>query len=370
MNSKNKLFLFSKSIPDFRIDRKKLHPSENIIFITILAVICGAETWEEIEDYGTVKQDFLASILNLENGIPSHDTFNRFFSLLKPSIFETYFVSWIKSISNDYKGVIAIDGKTVRGSKKLEKKSAIHLVSAFSTEYEVFLGQIKTTDKSNEITAIPELLKILDLEGAIVTIDAMGCQTEIAKQIKKHQADYILAVKENQKELYQDIESAFLVLKKEDSNTYITEEVGSGRVEKRTCSVMEDLTHLHNPNKWKSLQTIIRVETQRYTKSSKITQNATRYYISSLSKNPEKIGKAIRSHWKIENNLHWHLDVSFGEDKSRKRYKNAAQNFSSVLKLSLKILLNEKISTKKKSIRRKRKIAGWDNHYLLSLFNF
>ena len=370
MNSKNKLFLFSKSISDFRIDRKKLHPSENIIFITILAVICGAETWEEIEDYGIVKQEFLSGILDLENGIPSHDTFNRFFSLLKPSIFETYFVSWIKSISTSYKGVVVIDGKTVRGSKKSGKKSAIHLVSAFSTESEVFLGQIKTADKSNEITAIPELLKILDLEDSIVTIDAMGCQTEIAQQINLCNAAYILAVKENQKELYQDIKSAFLVVSKNESNTYTTEEVGSGRVEKRTCSVIDDLTHLLNPNKWKSLQTIIKVESQRYIKSSKTTQKATRYYISSLSKNPKKIGKAIRSHWKIENNLHWHLEVSFGEDKSRKRYKNAAQNFSSVLKLSLKILLNEKVSTKKKSIRRKRKIAGWDNHYLLSLFNF
>jgi len=369
MTSNNKLLLFSQSILDFRIDRKKLHPSENIIFITILAVICGAETWEEIEDYGIVKYKFLASILNLENGIPSHDTFNRFFALLKPSIFETHFVSWIKSISNSYKGVVAIDGKTIRGSKKLENKSTIHLVSAFSTESEVFLGQIRTADKSNEITAIPELLKILDLEGAIVTIDAMGCQTEIAKQIRLCKADYILAVKQNQKELYQDIESAFLVFSKNESNSYITEEIGSGRIEKRTCCVMNDLSHLMNPNKWESLQTIIKIETQRYTKSSKITQKATRYYISSLPINAEKMSKAIRSHWKIENNLHWHLDVSFGEDKSRKRHKNAAQNFSSVLKLSLKILLNDR-SIKKKSIRRKRKIAGWDNHYLLSLFKF
>ncbi len=159
MKLKNKLFIFAQTIPDFRLNRKKLHPSENIVFITILAVICGAETWEEIEDYGIVKREFLETILDLENGIPSHDTFNRFFSLLKPSFFEEHFVSWIKSISNHYKGVVAIDGKTVRGSKQSGLKSAIHLVSAFSTENEIFLGQIKTEEKSNEITAIPELFK-------------------------------------------------------------------------------------------------------------------------------------------------------------------------------------------------------------------
>jgi len=370
MKLENKLFSFAKTIPDFRLDRKRLYPSENIVFITILAVICGAETWEEIEDYGIVKREFLETILDLENGIPSHDTFNRFFSLLKPSLFEEHFVSWIKSISNEYKGVVAIDGKTVRGSKKSGLKSAIHLVSAFSTENEVFLGQIKTEEKSNEITAIPELLKVLDLEGAIVTIDAMGCQTEIAEGIIEQRADYILAVKENQKELYEDIESAFLIPSKDPSKIYIKEEFGSGRIEKRTCTVMNDLSHLLNPKRWYSLQTIIKIDSERYIKATQKTQTATRYYISSLPCDAKKIAESIRSHWKIENNLHWHLDVSFGEDKSRKRYKNAAQNFSTVLKLSLKILLNETISPVKKSIRRKRKIAGWDNHYLLSLFEF
>lgn len=370
MKLKNKLFTFAQTIPDFRLNRKKLYPSENIVFITILAVICGAETWEEIEDYGIVKREFLETILELENGIPSHDTFNRFFSLLKPAFFEEHFVSWIKSISNDYKGVVAIDGKTVRGSKQSGLKSAIHLVSAFSTENEIFLGQIKTEEKSNEITAIPELLKVLDIENAIVTIDAMGCQTDIAKGIIEQKADYILAVKENQKELYQDIESAFLIPSKDKSKIYITQEVGSGRVEKRTCTVMDDLSHLLNPTKWSSLQSIVKIESERFIKSTGKTQKATRFYISSLPCDATKIADAIRSHWKIENNLHWHLDVSFGEDKSRKRYKNAAQNFSSVLKLSLKLLINENISPVKKSIRRKRKIAGWDNHYLLSLFNF
>lgn len=370
MKIKNKLFTFAKTIPDFRLNRKKLYPSENIVFITILAVICGAETWEEIEDYGVVKIDFLESILDLENGIPSHDTFNRFFSLLKPSLFEEYFVSWIKSISNQYKGVVAIDGKTVKGSKKSGLKSAIHLVSAFSTENEIFLGQIKTEEKSNEITAIPELIKILDLEGAIITIDAMGCQEDIAKEIIKQKADYILAVKENQKELYEDIESAFLISLKDPSKVYTKEEFGSGRIEKRVCTVMDDLSHLLNPTKWDSLQTLVKIDSERYIKATKKTQKSTRYYISSLPSDAKKLAESIRAHWKIENNLHWHLDVSFSEDKSRKRNKNAAQNFSSVLKLSLKILLNETISPVKKSIRRKRKIAGWDNHYLLSLFDF
>jgi predicted transposase YbfD/YdcC len=370
MNTENKLFTFAQTIPDFRLNRKKLHPSENIVFITILAVVCGAETWEEIEDYGKVKREFLETILDLENGIPSHDTFNRFFSLLNPVFFEEHFVSWIKSISNGYKGVVAIDGKTVRGSKQSGLKSAIHLVSAFSTENEIFLGQIKTEEKSNEIKAIPELLKVLDLQEAIVTIDAMGCQTDIAYEIIEQKADYILAVKENQKELYQDIESAFLIPLKDKSKMYTTEEVGSGRVEKRTCTVLDDLSHLEDFTKWRSLQSIVKIESERFIKSTGKTQKSTRFYISSLPCDANKISESIRSHWKIENNLHWHLDVSFGEDKSRKRYKNAAQNFSSVLKLSLKLLLNETISTQKKSVKRKRKIAGWDNHYLLSLFNF
>lgn len=370
MKKENKLFSFAQTIPDFRLNRKKLHPSENLIFITILAVICGAETWEEIEDYGKVKREFLETILDLTNGIPSHDTFNRFFSLLNPILFEEHFVSWIKSISNDFKGVVAIDGKTVRGSKQPGVKSALHLVSAFSTENQVFLGQIKTQEKSNEITAIPELLKVLDLENAIVTIDAMGCQTEIAEAISKQKADYILAVKENQKELYQDIESAFLIPSKDDSNQYTTEEINGTRVERRTYTVIDDLTHLTNPDRWSAIQSIIKIDSHRYIKSTTKTQTATRYYITSMPKDPVKIAQSIRSHWKIENNLHWHLDVSFGEDKSRKRHKNAAQNFSSVLKLSLKILLNEKITPVKKSIRRKRKIEGWDNHYLLSLFDF
>ena len=371
MKTENKLFTFAQSIIDFRVNRKKLHPSENIVFITILAVICGAETWEDIADYGIAKRDFLQTILDLKNGIPSHDSFNRFFSLLSPTHFENHFVSWIKSIANDYKGVVAIDGKTIRGSKKVEgSKSAIHLVSAFSTENEVFLGQIKTEEKSNEITAIPELLKVLDLENAIVTIDAMGCQMNIAKDIIEQKADYVLAVKENQKELYQDIESAFLIPSNDKSKVQISEEVGSGRVEKRTCTVIDDLSHLKNPNRWESLQSIVKIESERYIKSTKKTQIATRHYISSLPCDANKMAHAVRSHWKIENNLHWHLDVSFGEDKSRKRHKNAAQNFSSVLKLSLNILQKETINPVNKSIRRKRKIAGWDNYYLLSLFDF
>ena len=211
--NKNKLLTFSKSIKDFRLDRRKLHPVENIVFITILAVICGAQNWEEIEDFGNARFDFFSKYLDLKNGVPSHDTFNRFFSLYDPKSFQTIFVEWLSSLIHVKEKHIAIDGKACRGSRKKSGKM-LHLLNAYLTDDCSFLGQEKTDQKSNEITAIPKLLEVLDLQYALVSIDAMCCQKEIAKQIVTQKGAYLLAVKDNQKTLYEDIKSAFRVYKK------------------------------------------------------------------------------------------------------------------------------------------------------------
>jgi len=230
------------------------------------------------------------------------------------------------------------------------------------------LGQVKTAEKSNEITAIPELLKLLDIEGCIVTIDAMGCQTKIAQAIIERKADYALAVKENQKELYDNIQDTFRFVSKENVTSFEDTDAGHGRVETRKCTVTGDLSHITKPDHWEKLQTIVRIDSERYTKATGVTQNETRYYISCIAPDPKALEKVIRSHWGIENKLHWHLDVSFGEDSSRKRDRNAAENYSVILRMALNLVANEKST--KNSVKTKRMKAGWDNEYLKLLLDF
>ena len=364
----NKLLIFAHSIPDHRMDRKKLHLAKDIVFITLAAVICGAETWEEIAEFGRSKKKFLKQFIKLENGIPSPDTFNRFFAALNPMTFESLFLSWVNGLCKSHKGVVAIDGKTVRGSRKKGNKSAIHMVSAFAAANNLVIGQVKTNQKSNEITAIPELIKVLDIEDCIITIDAMGCQTKIAESIVNNGADYILAVKENQKELYANIIDTFRFAKAGKTVSFEDVDIGHGRVETRVCSITNNLDLLTNFEAWKNISALVKIDSQRYIKATGETQKETRYYISSLEKDAKKIGQAVRSHWGIENKLHWQLDVSFGEDKSRKRDRNAAENYSVVLRMALNLVKNEKST--KKSVRGKRLKAGWDDEYLLSLLNF
>lgn len=368
MSSNNKILTFARTMPDHRINRKKLHLAEDIVFITLAAVICGADTWEDIADFGRSKESFLKTILSLENGIPSPDTFNRFFAGLQPGVFESMFLSWIQEICSKNKGVIAIDGKTVRGSRKEGHKSAIHMVSAFAASNNLVIGQVKTDQKSNEITAIPELLKLLDIEGCIVTIDAMGCQKNIVESIVKQEADYILAVKDNQKELHSDIIDTFRFTPNDKIQQYEETDIGHGRVETRKCSVVTDLGFLSKKEDWAKIKSVIKIESTRYTKTNGNTQTETRYYISSLKADPQLIGDSIRSHWSIENNLHWHLDVSFNEDRSRKRDRNAAENYSVILRMALNLVKNEKST--KRSVRGKRLKAGWDNQYLMKLLDF
>ncbi len=319
-------------------------------------------------EFATSKEEFLRKFLKLENGIPSEDTINRMFSSIDSKQFEACFIRWVNSISKITKGqVIAIDGKTLRGAKANGKKSPVHMVSAWANESNLVLGQVRVNDKSNEITAIPELIENLMIEGNIITIDAMGTQTDIAEKIIKNGADYILAVKENQAQLLEHIKDEFRFSKNIEVDTNI--DIGHGRIETRKCSVISDFLFIENAdNKWNSLNQIIKIDSLReFKNSSKPAEKATRYYISSLTNNAEQYQANIRSHWGVENKLHWTLDVCFSEDASRKRNGNSAQNYSILLKIALNLLKNEK--TEKQGIMGKRLKAGWNEEYLLKVLN-
>lgn len=361
----NKLRSIFSRIDDPRRDITKLHKLDDILLIGIISVICGAETWGNVESYARAKDEFLRSFLDLPNGIPSHDTFNRVFSSIDSEQFESCFIEWVSSLANLAPGqVIAIDGKTIRGAKAGGKKSPIHMVSAWACENNLVLGQTKVNEKSNEITAIPKLLEVIAVEGSIITIDAMGCQQDIVKTIIKQKADYIIAVKDNQKQLSQEIKDEFKFGKNVQQHT--SEDLGHGRIETRKCSVITDFQFIEDNNKWKNLHSIVKIESVREFKNSdKPQEKAVRYYIASLIAEPEDFQKAIRSHWAIENKLHWILDVAFGEDASRKRAGNSAQNFSMLSKISLNLLKNEK--TEKQGVKGKRLRAAWDNQYLLKV---
>lgn len=363
----NKLKTIFGSIDDFRRSHRKAYELESILLIGIISVICGADSWNEMENYAQSKEEFLRSFLDLPNGIPSHDTFNRVFSNIDSEQFETCFIEWVSTLAQlQPREVVAIDGKTIRGAKANGKKSPVHMVSAWASENNLVLGQVKVSEKSNEITAIPKLLEVLALKDTIVTIDAMGCQTSIAKEIIKKDADYILAVKGNQEQLHQDIVDEFRFGKNIATN--LVEGLDHGRIETRKCSIITDFKFIKDNNKWENLKTVVRIESIREFKNSdKSTENAVRYYISSLKAEAIDFQKAIRSHWSIENKLHWTLDVAFSEDASRKRTKNASQNFSILNKIALNLLKNEK--TSKIGVKSKRMKAGWDNHYLIKVLN-
>jgi predicted transposase YbfD/YdcC len=353
--------IFSQ-IDDPRSDINKLHRLDDILLIGIIAVICAADTWKDMETYAKAKKDFLGSFLDLPNGIPSDDTFNRVFSRLDPEQFERCFVDWVLCLVELTNGeVIPIDGKTLRGAKANGKKSPIHMVSAWASKNNMVLGQVKVSEKSNEITAIPKLLELIAIKDCVITIDAMGCQEDIAKAIVKQEADYILAVKENQKQLYQDIEDEFKFGKTIQTHTH--EDLGHGRIETRKCSVINNFKFIENQGKWVALKGIIKIEsTREFKNSSKPNEKATRYYITSLKTNAETLQKMIRLHWGIENKLHWCLDVAFSEDASRKRSGNAAQNFSVLSKIALNLLRQDKQT--RQGLKGKRLKAAYDNNYL------
>jgi predicted transposase YbfD/YdcC len=353
-----------ESLPDPRLDRTKLHKLSDILFITIAAVLSGCDDWNEIEFYGQSKEEWLRQYLELPNGIPSHDTFNRVFSLLDASALQACFIGWVQSIVQLSKGeVVSIDGKRLCGSGKDGKHAVIHMVSAWSEANQLVLAQYKVEDKSNEITAIPSLLEVLELKGCVVTLDAMGCQKEIASSIIEQEADYILAVKGNQEFLLDDIKEAFAQSKITESDTKIN--MGHGRIERRSCRIVQDIDWVCSAKDWKGLKTLIEITAERTNKSTAEQQSEERYYISSLTANAASFNRYVQQHWGIENHLHWTLDVVFSEDQSHKKAGNAAQNFSLITRIALNLLKSDQST--KVSMKNKRHRAGWDNNYLSQL---
>jgi predicted transposase YbfD/YdcC len=350
-----------RNISDPRIERNKLHSLEEIFVVTICAVICGMDNWVAIEEFARDEEEWFRTILPLPNGIASHDTLSRVFGLLDPEILSHCFVSWMKSVITLVPGsIVALDGKTARRSASpASGKKAIHMLSAYAAGYGLVLGQRKTEEKSNEITAIPKLLQDLSISGCIVTIDAMGCQTEIAKTIIEVGADYVLQVKGNQKSLHEDLQT----LEQEfDSATFFEEVDGDhGRVETRRTTVLPVLEGLeHLKERWHNLNSLVRVHALREQGDQR--QEEYRYYISSLiPEDPKTIARAVRRHWSIENELHWVLDIAFREDENRTRESHAAENLVMMRHISLNLLKSE--TGYNKSIPLKRQKAARNRDY-------
>jgi len=356
---------------DPRIDRTKQHKLIDIITIAICAVICGADTWVAIETYGKAKKNWLRKFIELANGIPSHDTFARVFAALDPQQFQQCFLSWIKSVATITEGeVIAIDGKQLRHSfDKKDGQSAISMVSAWATSNRLVLGQRQVDKKSNEITAIPELIKVLDIAGCIITIDAIGCQKEIVKTISQKNGDYVIALKENQESLYQSVVQLFKKAIKTrcvglKASNYSTREYSHGREEIRNYLMLSNVEHVLDVNqKWQNFKSVGMVESVRIVNGE--TTVETRYYISSLDDNAKLLGQSVRSHWGIENSLHWILDVALREDDSRIRKDNAPQNFAVLRHIAVNLLGQDK--SKKFGIKNKQFLAAIDDDYLAQL---
>lgn len=339
------------------------YPLTDLLFLVVSAVVSGIESWDEIEDFGNYQKDWLCSYgPSFSKRIPSHDTLQRVFSKLHPVSFQECLSKWVTQMTHLHTGVghIAIDGKTVRRSyDRASEQSAIHLVSAYASELQLVLGQFKVDDKSNEITAIPELLDLIYLKDATVSIDAMGCQKTIAEKIIENSAHYVLAVKENQQELLENIQHQFVILNSNDTHT--SNDLGHGRIEKRTYQILTDLRFMESfQQDWQNLKSIIKLTAERTNKQTGATSTQVRYYISDHT-DTAVICQAIRNHWSIENSLHWVLDVIFHEDQSRKRTENAAENFSIILKVALNLL--KRNGNDKMSIKRRRFKAGMQNKY-------
>lgn len=355
-------------VPDPRMDRTRAHPLVNILVIALLGVLCGADSFTTIEAFGRSKKEFLATLLDLENGIPSHDTFGRVFAALDSAPLQEAFREWVASLVEITKGeIVAIDGKTLRRSfRDAGNKAFVHMVSAWAASNRVVLGQVKTEEKSNEITAIPKLLDVLHIKGAVVTIDAMGCQKEIAEKIARGGADYMLAVKENQPTLLADIKAAFAAATDDPNFDNIvdfaeTTNKGHGRTEVRRCLTCNDLTSISRRKDWLKLGCVVLVEVDRTVGDKTSTEQ--RYYISSQKRLPAKTALAtVRAHWGIENRLHWVLDLAFREDDCRIRAGNAAENFAVLRHFTMNLLKNVQ---SKVGIKTRRLQAGWDHEFLL-----
>lgn len=363
-----------QGLEDKRRGAGKRHKLIDILTIAISGIICGADDWSGIEAYGQAKEEWLKGFLELPHGIPSHDTFGRVFSWLDPKAFEASFLSWVQEVMEITKGqVIAVDGKTVRRSHDhANGQEAIHIVSAWAQKNRLVLGQVKVDEKSNEITAIPGLLRVLDITGCIITTDAMGCQQEIAATVIEKGGDYILALKENQGHLYEDVRELFAgaieVSFFDVEHTYAeTANKNHGRIEVRECWAITDpdFTHyLRGFENWKGLRSLVKVSCQRQTSTG--TSQDDRYFLSSLKTPARQMLQAVRGHWSIENSLHWVLDIAFREDESRVRKDHAPENLSVLRHIALNLLKQD--LSKKLGIKNKRLVAAWNNDYLIHLF--
>lgn len=349
----------------------KRHALMDILVLVLLGTICGADSWVEICAFGASKHAWLKTFLSLPHGIPSHDTLGRVFSLIDPHHFERCFRSWISTLQVDLdRQVIALDGKTLRGSgNKRQGEKALHLVSAWACAQRMMLGQVACLDKSNEIEAIPRLLKMLDIEGSIVTIDALGCQSKITQQILDQRAEYVLSLKDNQGTLSQDVQSIFALGEQQQFkkmlNRRMVEKVRDhGRHETRRYTLISARDPLMFQVRWPGLVSIGLLEVTRTTNHQ--VERTRRYFLTSLNyEDIDMFKQAVRQHWSIEINLHWSLDVSFREDHNRTRIAHAPRNLATIRRLALQLLTQEK--SHKKGIACKRKTAGWDHAYLLKV---
>lgn len=351
-------------ISDPRVNRTLRHPLESILFIAVCGVLCGAESWTDLEAFGASRREWFSQHVDLPNGIPSHDTFGRVFAQLDPQALQESLLLWVRAAALRTPGeVVAIDGKTLRRSH-LRGERPLHLVSAWAHANHLMLGQVKTEEKSNEIEAIPRLLEMLDIKKCTVTLDAMGTQREIAQKIREKQADYVLCLKGNQGVFHEEVK-AFWEDPKLPESDYLTHETldkGHGRVEKRRYRISDQIQRLSiERNGWVGLKTIGMVESERIVGNHKSVER--RLFLSSLGADAKLFAEAVRAHWKIENELHWSMDVLFGEDQCRVRVKHAAENFAILRRMALHLLKKER-SSPKQSVRGKRLKAAWEPAYL------
>lgn len=357
-----------QSLPDPRQRGKVVYPLDEVLLLCLLAVLAGADSFVEIARFGTKKRELLRRFRPFAEGTPSHDQLGDIFAVLDPEKFQQCFVAWVASLTGTAAKVIAIDGKTVRRSyQEKGKKAAIHMVSAFAARQRLVLGQVKVAEKSNEIVAIPKLLDMLVIDGAIVTLDAMGCQRDIAQQILDKKADYVLALKGNQATLREDVE-VFVAEQTangfQDTTISRTQTVDGdhGRIETRTTTVIHDTEWLRNRHDWPGLKSIVMVESIR--EIGEKTEVETRFYITSLMFLAAQLGPIIRSHWAVENSLHWVMDMIFRDDECRIRADHAPANFTTIKHMAHNLIRQ---APGKDSLRVRRKLAAWDDDFLASL---
>jgi predicted transposase YbfD/YdcC len=375
--ARNEAFVFLEhfsDLPDRRQPGKVIYPLQEILLLCLLAVLAGSEGFVDISRFGKKKIGLLRRFLPFKDGTPSHDQLGDIFAALDAAAFQRCFVAWVAKLIGVSADVVAIDGKTVRrSSHKRGGKAAIHMVSAFAARQRLVLGQVKVADKSNEIVAIPALLDMLAIEGAIVTIDAMGCQREIARKVIDKKADYILALKGNQGNLREDVE-LFAAEQKANGfkDTKVTRhetvDADHGRIETRTYTVIHEVAWLQERHEWPGLQGVVMVESKREIPGPSMSANTiereTRFYITSLAWIAEQIGPAVRAHWMIENGLHWVLDMNFRDDECRVRTDHAPANFTTIKHMALNLIRR---APGKDSLRLRQKIAAWDDDFLASL---